>query len=32
MGEPVGGGGFYEVKFHDPDGVAFDINENGWKT
>jgi catechol 2,3-dioxygenase-like lactoylglutathione lyase family enzyme len=37
MGEPPGeagskgqGGGFYEVKFHDPDGVAFDITANGW--
>ena len=30
MGEPVDGGGFYEVKYHDPDGGAFDITENGW--
>lgn len=30
MGEPVDGTGFYEVKFHDPDGVAFDITANGW--
>ena len=30
MGEPVEGGGFYEVKYHDPDGVAFDITANGW--
>ncbi len=37
MGEPPDGasskgqgGGFYEVKFHDPDGVAFDITANGW--
>jgi catechol 2,3-dioxygenase-like lactoylglutathione lyase family enzyme len=37
MGEPPEGasskgqgGGFYEVKFHDPDGVAFDITANGW--
>jgi methylmalonyl-CoA/ethylmalonyl-CoA epimerase len=30
MGEPVGGTGFYEVKYRDPDGVAFDITENGW--
>jgi len=30
MGEPVGGTGFYEVKFHDPDGIAFDITANGW--
>jgi catechol 2,3-dioxygenase-like lactoylglutathione lyase family enzyme len=31
MGEPVDGGGFYEVKYHDPDGLAFDLTENGWK-
>jgi catechol 2,3-dioxygenase-like lactoylglutathione lyase family enzyme len=30
MGEPAGGTGFYEVKFHDPDGIAFDITANGW--
>ena len=30
MGEPAEGGGFYEVKYHDPDGVVFDITENGW--
>jgi catechol 2,3-dioxygenase-like lactoylglutathione lyase family enzyme len=30
MGEPAEGGGFYEVKYHDPDGVAFDITANGW--
>ena len=30
MGEPRDGGGFYEVKYHDPDGVAFDITANGW--
>jgi len=29
-GEPIDGGGFYEVKFHDPDGLVFDITENGW--
>jgi predicted enzyme related to lactoylglutathione lyase len=29
MGEPAGGG-FYEVKFFDPDGVVFDITERGW--
>ena len=29
-GEPLDGGGFYEVKFHDPDGLVFDITENGW--
>jgi hypothetical protein len=32
MGEPADGGGFYEVKYHDPDGIAFDITANGWKT
>jgi len=31
MGEPAAGGGFYEVKYRDPDGVAFDITANGWK-
>jgi len=31
MGEAKKDGGFYEVKFHDPDGVAFDITANGWK-
>ena len=30
MGEPGDGTGFYEVKFHDPDGIAFDITANGW--
>ncbi len=30
MGEPVNGAGFYEVKYHDPDGIAFDITANGW--
>jgi len=30
MGEPAEGGGFYEVKYHDPDGGAFDITANGW--
>ena len=30
MGEPAAGAGFYEVKYHDPDGVAFDITANGW--
>jgi catechol 2,3-dioxygenase-like lactoylglutathione lyase family enzyme len=29
-GEPIDGGGFYEVKFHDPDGLVFDITKNGW--
>jgi len=30
MGEPADGTGFYEVKYHDPDGIAFDITANGW--
>jgi predicted lactoylglutathione lyase len=30
MGEPSGGSKFYEVKYHDPDGIAFDITANGW--
>jgi catechol 2,3-dioxygenase-like lactoylglutathione lyase family enzyme len=30
MGEPSEDGGFYEVKFHDPDGVVVDITQNGW--
>jgi methylmalonyl-CoA/ethylmalonyl-CoA epimerase len=30
MGEPVGGKGFYEVKYRDPDGIVFDLTENGW--
>ena len=29
-GQPAKDGGFYEVKFHDPDGLVFDITENGW--
>ena len=29
-GEPAEDAGFYEVKYHDPDGVAFDITANGW--
>jgi len=31
MGEPAAGGGFYEVKYHDPGGIAFDITAHGWK-
>ena len=31
MGEPAEGAGFYEVKYFDPDGIAFDITANGWK-
>lgn len=30
MGEPADGDGFYEVKYHDPDGLVFDLTENGW--
>jgi catechol 2,3-dioxygenase-like lactoylglutathione lyase family enzyme len=30
MGEPVDGTGFYEVKYHDPNGIVFDITQNGW--
>lgn len=30
MGEPAAGEGFYEVKYHDPNGVVVDITENGW--
>jgi methylmalonyl-CoA/ethylmalonyl-CoA epimerase len=31
MGEPeVKGGSFYEVKFHDINGVIFDLTHNGW--
>jgi catechol 2,3-dioxygenase-like lactoylglutathione lyase family enzyme len=29
-GEAIDGGAFYEVKFHDPNGLVFDITENGW--
>ena len=25
-------GGYYEIKFHDPDGVVVDITRSGWKT
>ena len=31
MGEPKEGG-YYEVKFFDPDGTVVDITESGWKT
>lgn len=31
MGEASEAGAFYEIKFRDPDGVIFDINEGGWK-
>ena len=30
MGEPAEGGGFYEIKYRDPDGVVVDITANGW--
>ena len=30
MGEAVGGTGFYEVKFRDPDGIVVDITASGW--
>jgi methylmalonyl-CoA/ethylmalonyl-CoA epimerase len=30
MGEAVEGGGFYEIKYRDPDGVVVDITANGW--
>ncbi len=30
MGEEAEGGGFYEVKYRDPNGVVVDITENGW--
>lgn len=30
MGEVEDGGGFYEVKFHDPNGVVVDLTANGW--
>jgi predicted lactoylglutathione lyase len=29
MGEPLDGSGFYEVKYRDPNGVVFDITQNG---
>jgi catechol 2,3-dioxygenase-like lactoylglutathione lyase family enzyme len=31
MGEPKDGG-YYEVKFFDPDGGVVDITQSGWKT
>ena len=30
MGEPAAGGGFYEIKYRDPNGVVVDITANGW--
>jgi catechol 2,3-dioxygenase-like lactoylglutathione lyase family enzyme len=32
MGEASKTGGFYEIKFRDPDGNIFDINATGWQT
>ena len=31
MGEPSDGTGYYEVKYHDPNGIVFDLTETGWK-
>ena len=30
MGEAARDGGFYEIKYRDPDGVVVDITANGW--
>lgn len=30
MGEETRDGGFYEIKYRDPDGVVVDITANGW--
>ena len=30
MGEAAEAGGFYEVKYRDPNGILFDITHNGW--
>ena len=30
MGEVADGGGFYEIKYRDPNGVVVDITANGW--
>ena len=32
MGEESKAGGFYEIKYRDPNGVIFDINKTGWRT
>ena len=32
MGEESHTGGFYEIKYRDPNGVIFDINKGGWRT
>ena len=31
MGEKAKTGGFFEMKFKDPNGVIFDINDTGWR-
>jgi methylmalonyl-CoA/ethylmalonyl-CoA epimerase len=31
MGDVNHDGGFYEVKYFDPQGVVVDITEHGWK-
>ena len=30
MGETATGNTFYEIKYHDPDGIVIDISANGW--
>ncbi len=30
MGDAAEGDGFYEMKFHDPNGIVVDITANGW--
>jgi methylmalonyl-CoA/ethylmalonyl-CoA epimerase len=30
MGEVAEGGGFYEIKYRDPNGVVVDLTANGW--
>jgi methylmalonyl-CoA/ethylmalonyl-CoA epimerase len=32
MGEESSNGGYYEIKYRDPDGVIFDITKSGWRT
>ncbi len=31
MGDVSTTGGFYEVKYHDPNGVVVDITQDGWR-
>jgi methylmalonyl-CoA/ethylmalonyl-CoA epimerase len=31
MGDVSKTGGFYEVKYHDPNGVVVDITQDGWR-